>query len=197
MAGLCESILKQDIAVNCENPLVKGLEPDGLIINRSHIDFSKTVFGDTKNVIKTLVLKPGMKGYSVASMGSTPFTGTKTSMVKGTYKNKWDSEVPIVVFDNGPEVCENIIEGLANGSFVVILKNKHKGTEGNAEYQVYGYYQGLSAETQENDKYSEDTDGGWLVTLKETGSPKAAMFYFNTDSETTATQFETLKTAAE
>lgn len=196
MAGLCESILKQDIAVNCENPLVKGLEPDGLIINRSHIDFSKTIFGDTKNVIKTLVLKPGMKGYSVACMGSTPFTGTKTSMVKGTYKNKWDSEVPIVVFDNGPEVCENIIEGLANGSFVVILKNKHKGTEGNAEYQVYGYYQGLSAETQENDKYSEDTDGGWLVTLKETGSPKAAMFYFNIDSETTATQFETLKTAA-
>lgn len=195
MSGICESLLKQDIAVNCDNPLVKGLEPDGLIINRSHIDFSKTVFGATKNVIQTLVLKSGMKGYSIASMGSTPFTGTKISMVKGTYKNKWDSEVPIVVFDNGPEVCENIIEGLANGSFVVILKNKHKGTDGNAEYQVYGYYQGLSAETQENDKYSEDTDGGWLVTLKETGSPKAAMFYFNTDTETTETQFETLKTA--
>ncbi len=194
--NICESLLKQDIAVDCDNMVTKGLEEDGVIVNRKQIDFSKTVFGETKNVIKTLVLKQGQKGYSVSCPGSTPFTGTKTTMVKGTYKNKWDNELPIVVLDNGPAVCENIIEGLANGSFVVILKNKHKGADGSAEYQVYGYYQGLSAEAQENDKYSEDTDGGWLVTLKETGSPKAAMFYFNTDAETTATQFETLKEAA-
>lgn len=196
MAGICESLLKADIIVDCDNIVTKGFEEDGIIINRKHVDFAKTVFGDTKNVIKTLVLKKGMKGYSLACPGSTPFTGTKTSLSKGTYKSRWDSELPIVVLDNGPEVCENVIEGLANGSFVVILKNKHKGVDGKSEYQVYGYYQGLSAETGENDKYSEDTDGGWLITLKETGSPKAAMFYYNTDAETTGTQFETLKTAA-
>lgn len=196
MAGICESILKADIVVDCDNMVTKGLEEDGLIINRKHVDFAKTVFGDTKNVIKTLVLKKGQKGYSVVCPGSTPFTGTKISLVKGTYKNKWDSELPVVVMDNGPQVCQDIIEGLADGTFVVILRNKHKGTDGNAEYQVYGYYQGLAAETIENDKYSEDTDGGWLVTLKETGSPKAGMFYFNTDAETTATQFETLKVAS-
>lgn len=196
MAGICESLLKADIVVDCDNMITKGLEEDGLIINRKHIDFAKTVFGDTKNVIKTLVLKKGQKGYSVVCPGSTPFTGTKTSLVKGTYKNKWDSELPIVVLNNGPQVCQDIIEGLADGTFVVILRNKHKGAGGDAEYQVYGYYQGLAAETIENDKYSEDTDGGWLVTLKETGSPKAAMFYFNMDADTTATQFETLKTAS-
>ena len=178
MAGICESLLKADIIVDCDNIVTKGFEEDGIIINRKHVDFAKTVFGDTKNVIKTLVLKSGMKGYSVACPGATPFTGTKTSLSKGTYKNKWDSELPIVVLDNGPEVCENVIE-----------------VDGKSEYQVYGYYQGLSAETGENDKYSEDTDGGWLITLKETGSPKAAMFYFNTDASTTATQLETLKIA--
>lgn len=98
----------------------------------------------------------------------------------------------MVVLDNGPEVCEDIIEGLANGEYVVILRNKHKGEMGNAEYQIYGYYQGLRSETIENDKYSEETDGGWTVALKETGAPKAAMFMFNTDSKTTATQFVTL-----
>lgn len=196
MAGICESLLKADIVVDCDNMITKGLQEDGVIMNRKHIDFSKTVFGDTKNVIKTLVLKTGMKGYAVACPGSNSFTGTKTSLSKGTYKNKWDTELPIVVFDNGPQVCQDIIEGLANGSFVVILKNKHRGIDGDAEYQIYGYYQGLAAETIENDKYSEDTDGGWLVTLKETGSPKAAMFYFNTDTATTETQFNTLKTAS-
>lgn len=40
------------------------------------------------------------------------------------------------------------------------------------------------------------TTGGYLVTLQETGSPKSALFYFNTDSKTTATQFATLLTDA-
>ena len=104
--------------------------------------------------------------------------------------------MPIAILDNGPEVAEDIIDGLANGSFVLILKNKHKGADGKAEYQMYGYYQRLKASAIENEKYSEDTDGGWLVTLHEDSVPKSALFYFNTDSTTTATQFETLKTEA-
>ena len=169
------------------------MEANGVIINRQDIDFSATVFDATrKNIIKTLVLKTGKKGYEVYCPGSTPFTGTKTSLEKGTYKNKWTVDLPLVVLDNGPEVCEDVIEGLANGEYVVILRNKHKGSDGNAEYQVYGYYQGLRAETIENDKYSEDTDGGWSVALKETGAPKAGIFFFNTDKKTTDAQFETL-----
>lgn len=191
--GLCDEILKKAITIDCDNPITKGLEANGVIINRQDIDFAATVFDATrKNIIKTLVLKTGKKGYEVYCPGSTPFTGTKTSLEKGTYKNKWTTDLPLVVLDNSPEVCEDIIEGLANGEYVVILRNKHKGSDGNAEYQVYGYYQGLRAETIENDKYSEDTDGGWSVALKETGAPKAGMFFFNTDKKTTDTQFGTL-----
>ena len=191
--GLCDEILKKAITIDCDNPITKGLEANGVIINRQDIDFSATVFDATrKNIIKTLVLKTGKKGYEVYCPGSTPFTGTKTSLEKGTYKNKWTVDLPLVVLDNGPEVCEDVIEGLANGEYVVILRNKHKGSDGNAEYQVYGYYQGLRAETIENDKYSEDTDCGWSVALKESGAPKAGIFFFNTDKKTTDAQFETL-----
>lgn len=193
--GLCDEILKKAIAIDCENPITKGLEANGVIINRQDVDFAATVLDATrKNIIKTLVLKTGKKGYEVYCPGFTPFTGTKISLEKGTYKNKWTVDLPLVVLDNGPEVCEDIIEGLANGEYVVILRNKHKGSDGNAEYQVYGYYQGLRAETIENDKYSEDTDGGWSVALKETGAPKAGMFFFNTDKKTTDAQFATLTT---
>lgn len=147
MAGICESLLKADIIVDCDNIVTKGFEEDGIIINRKHVDFAKTVFGDTKNVIKTLVLKSGMKGYSVACPGATPFTGTKTSLSKGTYKNKWDSELPIVVLDNGPEVCENVIEGLADGSFVVILKTNIRESMENLSIRsmaiIRGYLQKL------------------------------------------------------
>lgn len=196
MSGICESLVKANIAVDCDGMSVKGLEEDGLIINRKHIDFAKTVFDETnKNIIKTLVLKKTFQAYSVVGPGATPFTGTKTTMKAGTYRNTFESEIPIVILDNGPSVSSDIIDGLANGTFVVILKNKHKGTNGKSEYQMFGYYQGLNASAIENDKYAEDTEGGWKVTLKESGAPKSAMFYYNTDSTTTETQFESLKTA--
>ena len=198
MAGVCDSLIQKGIELNCESPIVKGVEPDGLIMNRSDIDFAKSVFDTTnKNILTTLILKSGKKAFPIVQQGATPFTGAKTSLATGTYRNTFTNEVPIAVLDNGPEVAQKIIDGLANGSFVLILKNVHKGEKGNAEYQVYGYFQGLHASAIENDKYSEDTDGGWLVTLQETSAPKSALFYFDTDSETTATKYETLTTEAE
>lgn len=194
---LCDSLIASAIGVECDGMVTRGLESDGVIINRKDIDFGATVFDDTrKNVIKTLVLKAGKTGYAVTQLGATPYTGTNVSLVKGTFVNKFNNTVALVVLDNSPEVCANIIDGLANGEFVVILRNKHKGVDGSAEFQIFGYYQGLFAETIDNDKYDEDVEGGWAMTLTETGAPKSALFFWNTDLETTESAFETLKTNA-
>lgn len=118
MAGICDSIISKGIAVDCENPIVKGFEADGIIVNRGDIDFSKSVFdNDNKNVLKTLMLKSGKKGYPVVQQGATPFSGAKTSLVTGTYRNTFTNEVPIAVLDNGPEVARDIIDGLAKFQF--------------------------------------------------------------------------------
>lgn len=192
---LCESIISRDIAVDCEGLVVRGLEPDGVIINRKDIDFGATVFDETnKNVIKTLALKSGKKGYSVAQLGNAPFTGTQTTLTVGTYRNTWTNQIPIAVLANNPDVCENVIDGLANGQFVLILRNKNKTSKG--EYQVYGYAQGLVASEGTNEKYSEDTDGGWLITLQETNAPKSALFFYDTSDEATAAKFASLTTEA-
>lgn len=195
MGTLCQSLIQADIQSNCANPLVRGMESDGIIINRSDIDFSATVFDSTDaNIIKTLVLKTGKKGYQVQQDGSTPFTGTNTALATGTYRNTFTNQVNLVVLDIDPETSWKVVDGLANGEFVAILKNKAKGTSGKAEYQVYGYYQGLHATELAQDKYSEETDGGWAVTLEETGAPKAAVYFFNTDSSTTQAAYEALYT---
>ena len=198
MANLCESIIAKDIAFSCDELVTKGLESDGIIINRSDIDFSATVFDSANpNIIKTLVLKSGKKGYEVSQAGNTPFTGTQSALEVGTYRNTFTHTVSFVVLANDPDVAHNIIDGLANGNFVSILRNKHKGgQDGDGEYQVYGYSQGLTASEITNDKYSEDTDGGWLVNLQETGARMSAMYYWNTDRSTTAAAYESLKTAA-
>lgn len=193
--NICETLIAKDIAIACEDIVSKGLEADGIIINRADIDFTKTVFDDeNKSIIKQLVLKSGKKGYKVVQNGNTPFTGTTSSLTVGTYGNKWTHEVKIVVLANTPDVTEGVIDKLANGKFVLILRNVTKGTDGKGEYQVYGYAQGMTCSAGENDKYSEDTEGGWLMTLQETSAPKSAMFLYNTDSSTTAAQYESLLT---
>ena len=194
MAKLCESLIAKAIDFACDDIIVRGLESDGPIINRSDIDFAATVFdAQNPNIIKTLVLKTGKKGYEVNQLGNTPFTGVQSTLEVGTYRNTWTHAIPIVVLSNTPDVAHNIIDGLSNGTFVVILRNKFKGSTGDAEYQVYGYTQGLVASEGTNDKYSEDTDGGWIITLQETGARMSAMFLFNTDAETTAAAYESLK----
>ena len=194
MAKLCESLIAKAIDFACDDLIVRGLESDGLIINRSDIDFAATVFdAQNPNIIKTLVLKTGKKGYEVNQLGNTPFTGVQSTLEVGTYRNTWTHAIPIVVLSNTPDVAHNIIDGLSNGTFVIILRNKFKGSTGDAEYQVYGYTQGLVASEGTNDKYSEDTDGGWIITLQETGARMSAMFLFNTDAETTAAAYESLK----
>lgn len=195
--GQCDSLIAKNIEANCESPIVRGLEPDSVIINRGDIDFAQSVFHQTKkNVLTSIVLKAGKKGYACVQMGNTPFSGLASNMEVGTYRNTWTHEIPIAVLDNGPEVNEKIIDGLANGTFVLIVKNKHKGASGDAEYQVYGWYQGLNCSAGANEKYSDETDGGWLMTLQEQKSPKSALFFFDTDSETTATAFQALLSEA-
>lgn len=197
MINLCETLIAKDIAFDCDEMSVKGLEADGVIINRNDVDFSKTEFdNDAKNIIRQMVLKSGKKGYEVVQMGNTPFTGTTSTLAVGTYRNTWTHEIPIAVLANDPEVCEKIIDGLANGTFILVLRNKAKGSQGKGEYQIFGFYQGLVASAGTNEKYSDETEGGWLMTLQETNAPKSALFLFDTDSEATQARYNALKTAS-
>lgn len=202
MAGVCDNVIKKDILLNCDDPIVPGLEQEGVIINRSDIDFSTVAFNTTrKNVIETLALKSGKKAYRVVVSGSTPFTGTNTALATGTYRNTFTNTVNMVILANDPDVCADIIDGLANGEYVLILENKAKSLQkeenpGDSAFQIYGYYQGLKAAEISNEKYSEETEGGWSVSLQETKVPKSALFYFKTDYETTKTAIDTLTSAA-
>lgn len=99
-------------------------------------------------------------------------------MTAGTYVNTWTKQISLVVLDEGPDVCHNIIDKLSNGRFIVILENKTAGSGGKATYEVYGYEAGLTASAGTNEKYSEETNGGYAVTLEETGANKSGIFLF-------------------
>ncbi len=199
--GICDNLIKKDIIPSCDGPIVPGIEQEGVIANRADVDFAATTFNSTrKNVIETLAMKSGKKAYKIVVYGGTPFTGTNIALATGTYRNTFTNTVNMVVLANSPDVCGDIIDGLANGEFVVVLENKSKDLQkednpGDSAFQVYGYYQGLKAAEISNDKYSEDTDGGWLVSLTETKVPKSALFLYKTSYETTKAAVDALTSA--
>lgn len=188
----CDKLLAMDIAPDCSNPHTGGLEADGVIINRADIDFDACV--REGNIISTLALKSGKHGFAVSQMGNNPFTGSNTAFTAGTYINKFTKQVNFMVFDHSAECSEKIIDQLANGHFVVVLKNSHAGADKKSRYEVFGFESGLKMTEGARDPYSEDTEGGWAVALQET-APTSGMFMFTESIAATTAAFEALKTA--
>ena len=197
MAG-CEDLIKMDIEPDCDDPIVGGIEANGVIINREDIDTALTEFDAIrKNVIKTIAMKSGKKAYKIYVPSNNPFDGTQTTLEVGTLRNSFTNDAGFAVLKNDPDVVENVIDKLANGTFVIIFENKFKNinkatTPGDSTFQVMGYYQGLKATTIENNKYSDETQGGWKIVLQETKVPKSALFLYGTSVATTRAMIESL-----
>ena len=189
----CDYKLAADMVADCDNASVGGLKNYGYIMNYDDIDFDSCARAeDNRLILSSLVLKTGKKGYRMFVPGKTPFTGTNTAIADGTYRKKFTKTVNVVILDNGPDVVRDIIDPLANGKFVVVLENKFAGKDGKNTFQVYGFEQGLSATALADDKYSEETDGGWSSTLEESGAPSPALYLFKEDVATTRTALQSL-----
>lgn len=195
MSEACDYKLAQNIGASCDNPQVQGLKNKGYLMNYDDIDFDSLLRDETNsNIVKTLTLKSKAKAYSAYVPGKTPFTGTKSEMQTGTFMNTFNKTASIVVLDSGPDVAKNIIDNLANGKFVFIMENKYQGDEKKNTFEIYGLEQGMTASEITNEKYSEDTNGGWAVTLVEEQAPTSGIFMFNTDITTTRTALDSLLT---
>lgn len=189
----CDYKLAADLVADCEQTSIMGLRNTGYIINTDDIDFDSCERDDDNPcIIKTLALTTGARAYRVYVPGKTPFTGTTKEIATGTYRNKFTKSVSLVILDNGPDVVNDIINPLANGSFVVILENKYTGADGKNTFEIYGYEQGMTATALTDEKYSEDTDGGWAATLEESDALYAGLFLYNTDLSTTRAALESL-----
>lgn len=191
----CDFKLVSDIAGSCDKPQIQGVENTAYLANYDDIDFDSIVYDtDNKLIVQTLPLKSGKKAYKCVIPGKTPFTGTQTEFVSGTYRNKFKKTAKLVVLDSGPDVVRDIINPLANGKFVFIMENKYKGKDDKNTFEIYGLEQGLSQSEGSQPKYSDDYDGGWDVTLVEDKAASAGYFLFNKDIKTTRAALESMLT---
>ena len=186
----CDKLLAMGISPDCSNPHVGGYEADGVIINRVAVDFDAS--SREGNIISNLALKSGKKGFEIYQIGNSPYTGSNTAFTSGTYINKFTHQVNFLVFDHSAECCQNVIDQMANGQFLVVMKNKHAGSDGKSKYQVYGFESGLRMTECTHDQYSEDTDGGWAIALQEV-APTSGLFLYSTSITATEAAFQSLK----
>lgn len=189
----CDYKLAADLVANCESSSVAGLKNNGYIINFDDVDFESTTRDkDNPAILKAIVMQTGKKAHRIFVPGKTPFSGTNKAMADGTYRKKFTKTVNVVILDNGPDVVKDIINPLANGRFIIILENKYGGKDGKNTFEVYGFEQGLSATALSDEKYSEETDGGWAATLEESGATSAGIFLFNESVSATRTALASL-----
>ncbi len=192
-AESCDYQLAADLAASCTVKPVKGIKSHGFIMNYNDIDFEATSRDATNpNIVKSLILRTGKKAYKMYVPGKTPYTGTKKTLSAGTYRNRFNKDVSIVILDNGPEVAHNIIDQLANGTFVVVLENKFPGSDNKNTFEIYGLEAGLTATAMDDDKYSDDTEGGWLATLQEENAPTSGIYLYSESIAATRTALESL-----
>lgn len=176
----CDFKISADLTASCEKPSVAGLKNHGYLFNYDDIKWDEVEYAaDNNNVITDLPLVDGARAYAVYMPGKTPFTGTQKAFSEGTYRNHFEKTVSLVILDNGAEVSNKVIDQLANGKFVAILENEYQGTDKKNTFEVFGSEQGLFASEMTDDKYSEDTDGGWAVSLVETKAPSSGIYLFN------------------
>lgn len=190
-------MIARGIGADCSDPLVRGVEQRGVIMNYADVDFSALVYDTTnKHTVKTLALKTGKKGYEILQLGATPFNGTQSEGVVGDYGNSFTHTVQFVVLETGPDVAE-MVDALVNGKFVMVLENIHKNMKksanpGDSAFQIYGLEGGMRFSSGTAEKWSDSTRSGWLITLQETDAPSSALYMFNTDYATTQAAFESL-----
>lgn len=182
MANICEKLINACIGADCSNPVFAGLESKAWIFNSREIA-SFTYDQTNPNLITAINMKTyeeggddvAYTGYTITQLGKTPFTGTNTALVEGNVSNKFTETFNFVVPDNSP-TSAMLLDNISNGKFVIVAQNQYDGSDKKGAFQVFGAKKGLVATAMERDAYSEDTDGGWSVTLTQENSPNSALF---------------------
>lgn len=187
--ALCEKKIQGCIALDCEKPIFAGMESGAFVFNKADItgityeqvqigtdSHDDPIYKDNPNMITGINMASNAVGYRIEQFGKTPYTGSNTSMVEGNAMNKFTETFNFVVSDNSEKASRELLDNLANGTFVAVVRNQYHGSDNRSEFQVYGAKKGLKAATMDNDKYAEETDGGWAVSLVSENVPTSAVF---------------------
>lgn len=176
---------------SCSRLSIAGTGSRVILLNYS--DINKALSEEAENVIASIVLKAGAKGYEVASLPDA--TVGEDTLSAGTYRNRHLHSVTVRIFKKS-EAAKKFVNSLTDARIVAIVENNDIGEEGEVKYEVYGWDSGLklselTASTELTDEASYVCGLASKDSALEFTLPKS---FFNTDAATTDSAIEALLT---
>lgn len=187
----CAQLTAGLLAADCNTSATAGLEDDVILMNYDDVD--KTASAVANNIVSSIVMKSGKKGFIYTSFGKS-FDDSGATFTKGTYRNTWLHTLMMRIFAKSENAKSFVNELGAGAKIIAIVKNKEGGTGGEVKYEVYGWDNGL--ELNESANVVQMTDGvvytlnaGSSDTAQEGSLPKSV---FDTDLATTEKMLESI-----
>ena len=197
--GSCPVKLASDLAKNCIDSVVGGLEKDFYLANADDVDIAATKaskVAGSKNLYASLVMKDGTKAYLCDNLNNVVAT-----KVDGLYASKIQKVITGALMDDG-DVPGSIIDALSSneGRFIAVVRHIYKDlgrtlSPGSSAFEIIGLDVPLTSKGQAiaNDKNSADTDGGWAFALG-TSEPRARAYWYATNYTATLALYNALGT---
>lgn len=156
----CLNKLTHNISYDCTvaNRAKGGLETKAVILNRSDIDV--TTLTQSGATITNLTLLSGTTGYEIGWVKELGSSTSEASINDGL--DTFTQGFACRVFGTGAADAERVKE-LLEGTFVMVVETRYKGTNNLDAFKVYGLENGLKM--SEGSYTSLENDGSFLFTL--------------------------------
>lgn len=187
----CAATISDNIAKDCDKPLVPGYTGRGVLIDLSG-NPTITQSGTNPRTITAVALGTGVKCAVIDnSFGGQPLNGTNVQSNTDDGMMKYRKTVVVQIPQRGSEISKAVVEPMSQNplGYMAILEKKDRS--GNGSFEVVGFEQGLTA-NEDGITRNEYENGGCTVATLSCNESMYEYAFFDTDYETTKAAFDAL-----
>lgn len=187
----CAATISDNIAKDCDKPLVPGYTGRGVLIDLSG-NPTITQSGTNPRTITAVSLGTGVKCAVIDnSFGGQPLNGTNVQSNTDDGMMKYRKTVVVQIPQRGSDVSKAVVEPMSQNplGYMAILEKKDRS--GNGSFEVVGFEQGLTA-NEDGITRNEYENGGCTVATLSCNESMYEYAFFDTDYETTKAAFDAL-----
>ena len=187
----CAATISDNIAKDCDKPLVPGYTGRGVLIDLSG-NPTITQSGTNPRTITAVSLGVGVKCAVIDnSFGGQPLNGTNVQSNTDDGMMKYRKTVVVQIPQRGSEISKAVVEPMSQNplGYMAILEKKDRS--GNGSFEVVGFEQGLTA-NEDGITRNEYENGGCTVATLSCNESMYEYAFFDTDYETTKAAFDAL-----
>lgn len=186
---VCGSI-SDDVSQDCDNPMVAGTKDRLILLNFSDLDsVSKNA---NPLIIEDMLLASGTEAFQYD--GKNNSNGNNFELIVKDFAEVYKHKLPFKVFKNDGATKQQL-ELLAKGRVIAIVENNHKGSGGDAAFEILGLDSGLVLTVHTRDANDDPTQGAHDLMLESSDKslePHVPVTFFSVDYATTKALIDAL-----